>query len=61
MRLTSKAKNEILKTCDAAYEKHTENYKVDKSDFLKLIKILLNSNGIIDTQTGRRVWNEYES
>lgn len=61
MGLTSKAKNEMLRTCDAAFEKHPESYKVEKQDFLKLIKILLESNGIIDTQTGRRVWNEYES
>lgn len=61
MGLTTKAKKEMLRTCDSAFEKHPESYKVEKTDFLKLIKILLDSDGIIDTQTGRRIWNEYES
>jgi hypothetical protein len=61
MGLTTKAKREMLRTCDEAFETHPESYKVEKTDFMKLIKILLNSNGVIDTQTGRRIWNEYES
>ena len=61
MGLTIKAKNEMLRTCDEAFQNHPENYRVEKEDFIKLIRILLKSNGIIDTQTGRRIWNEYES
>jgi hypothetical protein len=58
MALSTREKNEILKTCDDYFDKDQDNYKVDKTQFIELIRIMLENENIADNMRGKTIWKK---
>ncbi len=61
MARTKREKKDILRNCDAYFEEYQENYKVDKSDFISLISVMLENENMADHMRGKSIWKKLES
>ena len=61
MALSIREKKEILKTRDDYFDKDKENYKVDKSQFIELIRVMLENENIADNMRGKTIWKKMKS
>jgi len=61
MAVSKREKKEILKTCDDYFDKDKENYKVDKSQFIELIRVMLENENIADNMRGKTIWTKMKS
>lgn len=61
MSRTNREKKDILRNCDAYFDEHQDKYKVDKSDFIDLIRVMLENENIADHMRGKSIWKKLES
>ena len=50
--------DEILKTCDKYFNNDRESYLVEKTDFINLVKVMIEVGGREDTHRGKRIWEK---
>ena len=61
MPLSLKEKKDILRTADKYFDLSNDNYKVDKTDFIELLQIMLENENIADNQRGANIWKKLKS
>lgn len=58
MSLSKREKTDILRTCDSYFDKQDDSYKVNKADFINLIRVMLENENKADHLRGANIWKK---